>query len=50
VLQVRPKARDGSARAVVWGAEGERIETVPRGFYLRASFTGTILRRGLPGR
>jgi DNA mismatch repair protein MutH len=49
-LQVRPKARDGSARTLSWGREGERIPTVPRGFYLRASFTAAILEdpRALP--
>jgi DNA mismatch repair protein MutH len=43
-MQVRPKARDGSARTVVRGRENEAIATVPRGFYLRARFTGAILR------
>jgi DNA mismatch repair protein MutH len=42
-MQLRPKARDGSARTVVAGREGERIATVPRGFYLRAKFTGALL-------
>jgi DNA mismatch repair protein MutH len=40
---VRPKARHGSARTVAFGGEGEAIATVPRGFYLRARFTGAIL-------
>jgi DNA mismatch repair protein MutH len=44
-LQVRPKAKDGSVRAWAPGIEGD-IATVPRGFYLRTSFTRTILRRG----
>jgi DNA mismatch repair protein MutH len=43
-LQLRPKAADGSARTVAFGADGERIATVPRGFYLRARFTEAILR------
>jgi DNA mismatch repair protein MutH len=43
-LQVRPKARDGSVRTIAWGAGGEAIATVPRGFYLRTRFTGAILR------
>ncbi len=49
-LQVRPKARDGSARTVAFGADGERIATVPRSFYLRSLFTGAILLdpRALP--
>ena len=42
-LQVRPKARDGSVRTIAWGADGEAIGTVPRGFYLRARFTGALL-------
>lgn len=43
-LQVRPKAADGAARTIAFGGEGERIDTVPRGFYLRARFTGALLR------
>jgi DNA mismatch repair protein MutH len=43
-LQVRPKAAHGRVRTVAWGADGERIDTVPRGFYLRSRFTGAILR------
>lgn len=43
-LQVRPKARDGSVRTTAFGAEGEAIATVPRGFYLRARFTGALLQ------
>ncbi len=43
-LQVRPKARDGSKTAVAYGEDGDRIATVPRGFYLRPSFTDAILR------
>ncbi|HVJ93467.1 MAG TPA: DNA mismatch repair endonuclease MutH [Labilithrix sp.] len=42
-LQVRPKARDGSVRTIAWGSGGEAIATVPRGFYLRARFTGALL-------
>ncbi len=42
-LQVRPKARDGSVRTIAWGGDGEAIATVPRGFYLRARFTGAVL-------
>ena len=43
-LQVRPKAKDGSARTLAWGRDGARIATTPRGFYLRATFTAAILR------
>lgn len=43
-LQVRPKAATGRVRAFSFGPEGEWIATVPRGFYLRASFTRALLR------
>jgi DNA mismatch repair protein MutH len=42
-LQVRPKAAHGAVRTAALGKDGETIATVPRGFYLRASFTGAIL-------
>jgi DNA mismatch repair protein MutH len=45
-LQVRPKARDGSVRTIAWDADGEAIETVPRGFYLRTRCTAAVLARG----
>jgi DNA mismatch repair protein MutH len=43
-LQVRPKARNASARR--WGRDedGVRVERMPRGFYLRSSFTHAIVR------
>lgn len=42
-LQVRPKA--ANARSVCYGfdAKGNKILTLPRGFYLRSSFTEKIL-------
>lgn len=43
VLQIRPKAADGSALTDAIGANGQRIKTRPRGFYLRKQFTGRIL-------
>jgi DNA mismatch repair protein MutH len=43
-LQLRPKAPDGRARTAAPGVDGEIVATVPRGFYLRARFTGEILR------
>jgi DNA mismatch repair protein MutH len=50
-LQVRPKAAHGRVRTRAYGPEGEYLETIPRGFYLRARFTGALLRdpRALPG-
>jgi DNA mismatch repair protein MutH len=42
-LQVRPKAANASVRRRSIDAEGVTIETMPRGFYLRTSFTARIL-------
>jgi DNA mismatch repair protein MutH len=44
-LQVRPKARDSHARRRGSGDGGVMISTLPRGFYLRTSFTARILSR-----
>jgi DNA mismatch repair protein MutH len=43
-MQLRPKAAHGRVRTVVPGADGELVSTVPRGFYLRPSFTGALVR------
>lgn len=45
VLQLRPKAADSKALTAAVGARGEPIQTLPRGFYLKASFTAAILTR-----
>jgi DNA mismatch repair protein MutH len=42
-LQIRPKAQDGKSLQAGIGADGGRIQTLPRGFYLRTEFTGTII-------
>ena len=44
-LQIRPKAADSRARRVGFDAEGAPFAALPRGFYLRPSFTGAILAR-----
>jgi len=44
-MQVRPKARDSHARRRGLDEDGVVVERLPRGFYLRASFTGRILER-----
>lgn len=44
-LQIRPKAADASQADWVVGQEGEWTLANPRGFYLRASFTGAMLSR-----
>jgi DNA mismatch repair protein MutH len=44
-LQVRPKARNGLSRRRGVGNDGATISALPRGFYLRTSFTARILER-----
>lgn len=44
-LQVRPKARDSRARRRIHDDDGLSVETLPRGFYLRASFTRGLLAK-----
>lgn len=43
VMQVRPKAAHGGVRTTLTTEAGERISTVPRGFYLRARFVASLL-------
>jgi len=45
VMQLRPKAANGSALTDAIGNQGNVIKTRPRGFYLRKSFTAEILRQ-----
>ena len=45
VLQVRPKAATGRARRRAPDEEGAVQWTLPRGFYLRPSFTGAVMAR-----
>jgi DNA mismatch repair protein MutH len=42
-LQVRPKAADSHARRRAFDAEGVAFAALPRGFYLRATFTERIV-------
>ena len=44
-LQIRPKAADSHARRVGFDAEGVPFAALPKGFYLRPSFTGALLAR-----
>ncbi|HYP88562.1 MAG TPA: DNA mismatch repair protein MutH, partial [Polyangiaceae bacterium] len=44
-LQIRPKAAHSRARRLGFDADGAPFAALPRGFYLRASFTGAILAR-----
>ena len=45
VLQLRPKAANSRVREWTTDEDGERALANPRGFYLRASFTATLLAR-----
>lgn len=47
-LQIRPKAANARALTRAADAGGAPAETLPRGFYLRASFTAAILRSAFP--
>jgi len=42
-LQIRPKAANGKSLCYGYDETGGKVLTMPRGFYLRASFTGKIL-------
>ncbi|ASQ45922.1 DNA mismatch repair endonuclease MutH [Legionella clemsonensis] len=43
-LQVRPKAANAKSLCYGFDEEGSKILTLPRGFYLRSSFTAQILQ------
>lgn len=47
-LQIRPKAANRQALCPATDAQGNPVMTLPRGFYLRTSFTGAILDRYHP--
>lgn len=42
-LQVRPKGANGKSLCFGFDAEGNKIKTLPRGFYLRSEFTRAII-------
>jgi len=43
-LQIRPKGANSKSLAMGVDEFGKKIKTLPRGFYLRAGFTGEILK------
>lgn len=43
-LQVRPKAAHGGVLCPALDGDGNKIMTLPRGFYLRSAFTRTLYR------
>jgi len=46
-LQIRPKAANSKARTIGINAKGRYSQTLPRGFYLRTSFTKKIIEQYL---
>lgn len=44
-LQIRPKAANGKSLCYCFDSEGNKVKTLPRGFYLRSSFTALILMK-----
>jgi len=42
-LQVRPKAANARSLCYGFDSQGNKVPTLPRGFYLRSSFTATLL-------
>ncbi|CDZ78420.1 Methyl-directed mismatch repair protein [Legionella massiliensis] len=46
-LQVRPKAANAKSLCYGFNSEGEKILTLPRGFYLRAGFTEQVIQNSL---
>lgn len=44
-LQIRPKAANSKALTEATGRNGEKILTLPRGFYLKKSFTAPLLAK-----
>lgn len=44
VLQLRPKAANSRVKTTAIGPAGQLIETLPRGFYLKISFTHQLIR------
>lgn len=45
VLQIRPKAANARVLVEAMGPDGTLIQTLPRGFYLRAQFTNQLLQQ-----
>lgn len=45
-LQIRPKAQNARSLRKGINAEGDIVQTLPRGFYLRTVFTATIINPG----
>ncbi len=44
-LQIRPKAANAKSLCYGFDGEGNKVLTLPRGFYLRSSFTDSLIRQ-----
>ncbi len=47
VLQLRPKAANSQAKTQAFNRHGQPFQTLPRGFYLKTSFTQALLQKYL---
>jgi len=47
VLQIRPKAANSKAKTQAVNKNGEPFMTLPRGFYLKTSFTHQLIKKHL---
>lgn len=47
VLQLRPKAANSKVLTEAIGPNGARIQTLPRGYYLKTNFTAALLQQAL---
>jgi len=47
VLQLRPKAANSQAKTQAFNRHGQPFQTLPRGFYLKTSFTHALLKKYL---
>ena len=47
VLQLRPKGAHGASLRWTLGEEGDWVQAQPRGFYLRAGFTTSLIQARL---
>ncbi len=48
-LHIRPKAMTSQVRIITTDSEGDALETIPKGFYLRSTFTEQILKSQYAG-
>jgi len=49
ILQLRPKAANSRAKTQAFDHKGQPFQTLPRGFYIKTSFTQGLLKQYLSG-